>query len=153
MIEIYKPLFGAVNVTSSFDTVYNIWTPFILIAISVAILGILFTVSTDISKYRRFKKLFKHLSKMFNYCAYGMLTVAVIGFPCYLAYIGINVVSENPGTMIEIGKWTGVIFGAFIGFTLVGYVTKNRIWKRIWKYHKIETQYKNNMKELPKPYS
>ena len=78
-----------------------------------------------------------------------MLTVAVVGFPVYLGYLGINVASENPETTLEVGKWIGIIVGCFVGFTIVGYCTKNRIWKRIWKFHKIETEYKENVKELP----
>jgi len=141
-----------VNASSSFgfDTAFNIGGMIILIAIAIGILAILFTVSADISKYRRFKRILKMLSSSFSYCAYGMLTVAVVGVPLYMAYIGINYVGDNVETATEIGKWIGIGILAFAGFTLVGYCTKNRVWRRIWKYHKIETQYKENMKELPK---
>ena len=56
------------------------------------------------------------------------------------------------GGHFEIVKWAGLILGSFVGFAIVGYVTKNRIWKKIWKYHKEEKSqdlYKEQMKELP----
>jgi len=136
----------------AFNSTYEIWTPFILILIAVSIIAVLTYVSSDLTKYRKIKNLLKYLSKTFSYCAYGMLTVAVIGFPLYFAYLGVNLAADNVEATGEVLKWAGIMAGCFIGFTLVGYITKERIWKRIFKYHNIEKQrqeYKENIKDLP----
>ena len=154
VINIIRETLAEVNTTAGFNTMTGggIIGIILLLAIAIGILAILLTVTSNIDKYRRFKKFFKLLAKSFSYCAYGMLTVAVIGFPVYLGYIGINMASENPESTIEVGKWIGIITGTLIAFGVVGYITKNRIWKRLFKYHKMEKNqrlYKEQMKELP----
>ena len=150
--RVYDAVFAPTNATSGingFDSITGVGGIIVLVAIAVGVLAILFTISADISKYRRFKNLLTSLSKTFSYCAFGMLTVAVIGVPVYLGYLGINQVGNNPEGAIIVGKWVGIIVGCFIGFTLVGYATKNRVWKRIYRFHKQEKQIQDNIKELP----
>ena len=106
------------SVINGMDSVFNTGGMIILIAIAIGILAILFTVSADYSKYKRVKKILRSLSKMFSYCAYGMLTVAVVGVPLYMAYIGVNMVGDNPEGATELGKWIGIGALAFIGFSL-----------------------------------
>jgi len=141
------------NATSSFmNSGGSILGLVILMGIAFGVLAILFYVSSNIEKYKRFKKIFKIFYSCFSYCAYGLLTVAIIGVPVYLGYLGIIYAQDNPEGSLEFIKWTGIIIGGFIGFTFVGYCTKNRIWKKIFKYHKQEKDeknYKESMEELP----
>ena len=145
----------AANLTTNFASGTNllgIFIPIALLGIALGIIVLLLNVSISIEKYRRFKRLFKFLAKTLGYVSYGTLTLVVIGIPCVLGYYGLNYASDNPGSLIETAKWVGIIAGVYIGLGLLGYATKNRIWKRIFKYHKIETEnkeYKENMKELP----
>jgi len=131
------------------NTIFNMLGIVILIAIATGVMAILLNVSANIEKYHRFKRILKLLGKSFSYCAYGMLTVAIIGVPVFLGYNLLNAAVDNPEASLEVFKWIGIIAGAFVGFTLVGYATKNRIWKRIWKFHKEDQLYKDTMKELP----
>jgi len=154
--KVYEVVFAPVNATQSLfngsNTIFNIAIPIALIAIAVGMLAILLHVSSSIEKYRRFKKILKLLSKSFSYCAYGMLTVVVVGMPVVVGWQVLNMAKANPEGTFEIVKWAGLILGSFVGFAIVGYVTKNRIWKKIWKYHKEEKSqdlYKEQMKELP----
>jgi hypothetical protein len=142
-----------INATSSFmDSGGSILGLVILFGIALGVMALLFFVSSNIEKYRRFKKLFRFLYGCFGYCAYGMLTVAVIGVPVYLGYVGFITASANPEGLIEFVKWTGIILGGFIGFVLVGYCTKNRVWKRIFKFHRVEKEnkiYRDNLRDMP----
>jgi len=143
------------NVTSNFDTINSIgglFVPIITLAIALGVIYVLFMVSASIEKYRRFKKLFTSLAKVFGYAAYGSLTLVVVGVPCLAGYWLFTTASSNPEATINILKPVGIIFGLFLGVTLLGYATKNRIWKRIFKYHKEEKQLKiikENIKEMP----
>ena len=133
------------NATSSIelgDTVTNILFPLLVVGIGVGIMALLFFVSGNISKYRRVKNLFHFLYKCFSYSAYGMLTVAVVGIPCFVGWNALQYVGNNPEGSLEFFKWVGIIVGALVGFGVVGYITKNRIWKRIFKYHRIESDAK-----------
>ena len=153
VMEIINEIFNNATVMELSDTVTNIFLPLIMVGIGAGVLALLFFVSGNISKYRRAKKIFKFLYTCFSYCAYGMLTVAVVGIPCFVGWNLIQYAGNNPEGSVEFLKWSGIAIGAFIGFTLLGYATKNRIWKRIWKFHKLEKEnkeYKKNMDELPK---
>lgn len=127
---------------SNNGVVTNVFLPLILIGVTLIAITVLLNISADLKKYRRFMKLFKYLSKSFSYCAYGMLTVAIIGLPVFLAYNLVNVAAANPeGTGVFL-KYVGIIIGAFIGFTCIGYLTKNRVWKNLSKFYKNEKQLK-----------
>ena len=142
-----------INATSSFlDSGGSVFGLIILLGIALGVMSILFYISSNIEKYHKLKKLFRFLYSCFSYCAYGMLTIAIVGVPVYLGYIGLNYAQDNPEGLMEFVKWTGIILGGFIGFILVGYVTKNRVWKKILIYHKQEKEestYKKIMDELP----
>lgn len=144
-----------INATTSLATGTNllgILIPIILVGIAAGVIVLLLNISISIEKYRRFKRLFKFLAKTLGYVSYGTLTLAVIGIPCVLGYYGLSYAGDNPGSLIEVAKWTGIIAGGYAGLALLGYAAKNRIWKRIFKYHKIETEnkeYKDNLKEMP----
>ena len=143
------------NVTASFDTIAgvgNLFTMLVVLGIAAGAIYVLLIMSSSIEKYRRFKKLFTQLSKIFGYAAYGSLTLAVVGLPCLAGYWLFTTASSNPEATVDILKPVGIIFGLFLGVTLLGYATKNRIWKRIFKYHKEEKQLKTikeNIKEMP----
>ena len=124
----------------------SVITIVVLMGVCVSILAILFYVSGNIEKYRRFKKTFTYLYKLFSYAAYGLLTVAVVGLPLLGVYQLSQMVSDNPGSAIEMAKNIGIIVGAFIGLSLVGYATKNRVWKRLFKYH-AEEKHQQETKE------
>jgi len=152
--EIIEYIMPKSNLTmiSGENTVFSVLSIVAVLAIAIGIMAILFIVSSNIEKYRRFKRILKTLGKSFSYCAYGMLTVAIVGIPVFLGYNLLTVAADNPEASFEVFKWIGIFAGAFVGFTLVGYATKNRIWKRIFKYHKIEKEqkeYKENMEKLP----
>lgn len=143
------------NVTSSLDTISGIgglFIPIIILGIAFGVIYVLFMVSASIEKYRRFKKLFTRLSKLFGYAAYGSLTLVVVGVPCLTGYWLFTAASSNPEATVNILKPVGIVFGLFLGVTILGYITKNRVWKRIFKYHKEEQQQKQikeNIKEMP----
>jgi hypothetical protein len=135
VIEIFPTV---TNATSSVSTVFNVLGTALLLGACIGILSLLFYVSGNIEKYRRFRKLFTSLYKMFSYAAYGLLTIAVVGLPLLGIYQLTQMVGNNPTGAIEAIKTIGIIVGAFVGVTLVGYVTKNRVWKRIFKFHSEE---------------
>ena len=137
------------NCTSNFNTGVNLIGPVFMIGITLGIITILLYVSSSFAKYQRFKKLFRNLAKTFSYAAYGALTIVVIGIPCLLGYLGLSVAADNPEGSFEMLKWIGIIVGGFIGLSLLGYATKNRIWKRVFSYHRQEREYKETAQELP----
>ena len=142
------------NLTGNFDTVSSVgglFIPLLVLGIAAGAIYVLFMMSASIEKYRRFKKLFTSLSKVFGYAAYGSLTVVVVGVPCLAGYWAFTTAASNPEGTINILKPMGIIVGLFIGVTMLGYATKNRIWKRIFKFHneeKLLKEVKENVKEL-----
>ena len=134
-----------VNVTSSFstgDTITNILFPLIVVGIGAGILSLLFFVSGSLAKYQRAKRIFHFLYRCFSYSAYGMLTVSVVAIPCFVGWNVLQYAGDNPEGSLEVLKWIGIAFGSLVGFGVVGYVTKNRVWKRIFEYHKMEVDKK-----------
>ena len=138
--------------TTGLDSVGNLLGIVILILIALGIMSILFYISSDISKYRRIKKISKFFFKLFSFAAYGLLTITVIIIPLFFGWQLISYASDNPGNVIETGKWIGIIIGGLFGMAGIGYVTRNRIWKRIFEYHRInkeiaESKQKNDTNE------
>ncbi len=132
------------------DAITNIFLCITMVAIALFATTILLHVSASIEKYRRYKRLFTYLAKTLSYAAYGSLTLVIIGIPIVGLYWVGTTAQSNPEGSIEILKWIGIIVGGYIGLALLGYATKNRIWKRIGKFRKIDKEYKDNIKELPK---
>ena len=143
------------NVTSNFDTISgvgNLFTMLVVLGIAAGAIYVLLIMSSSIDKYRRLKKLFTSVSKVFGYAAYGSLTLVVVGVPCLAGYWLFTTASSNPEATLDVLKPVGIISGLFIGVSVLGYLTKNRIWKRIFKFHAEEKQLKENrenMRELP----
>jgi len=143
------------NSTAAIDaggTMSNILPVILMVGIAAAALTILLTASQSIEKYRRFKRMLNFLAKTLGYAAYGSLTIVIIGVPCLAGYWMFTTTAANPQGTIDILQPIGIIIGLFIGLALLGYATKNKIWTKIFKYHKEEKQQKQikeNMKELP----
>ena len=143
------------NTTASFDNIAgvgNLFTMLVVLGVAAGAIYVLLIMSSSIEKYRRFKRLFTSISKVFGYAAYGSLTVAVVGVPCLAGYWLFTTASSNPTATVDILKPMGIILGLFAGVTILGYVTKNRIWKRIFKFHneeKMLKDVKDNIKDLP----
>jgi len=143
------------NATSAFNTMTDVGPIFVMIgvvAIAMGVLASLSYIAGSIEKYRRFKNILSFFAKTLSYAAYGSLTVVIIVVPCLVGYWGLSVASENPSGSLEILKWVGIIVGGYAGVTVLGYVTKNKWWKRIFKYHKAERDQKTyieNMTKLP----
>lgn len=77
------------NATANFDTmagVGNLFTMLVVLGIAAGAIYVLLIMSSSIEKYRRLKKLFINLSKVFGYTAYGSLTLVVVGVPCIAGY-------------------------------------------------------------------
>lgn len=141
---------GMTNATASigpYSGPGGIFIFLVLMGVCVGILAILFYVTGNIEKYRRFKKTFTYLYKLFSYAAYGLLTVAIVGLPLLGVYQLSQMVGDNPSSAIEIAKNIGIVVGIFAGLALVGYATKNRVWKRLFKYHAEE----KHQQEIEKP--
>jgi len=143
------------NASSALNTVGDVGPIIVLIgvvAIAMGVLASLSYIAGSLEKYRRFKRIFTFFSKTLSYAAYGSLTVVIIVIPCLVGYWGLSVASENPSGSFEFLKWVGIIVGGYVGLTVLGYVTKNKWWKRIFKYHRAEKNqkaYVENMAELP----
>jgi len=148
----FFPKANASSVTGGFGSGGSVFTVILLALVCCCLIAVLLYISASIKKYRRFKALFKRFSKTFSYAGYGLLTVVIIGLPVYLAYTTYTVASENKEASWEVLKWVGYIFLAYIGLTLIGFATKKRIWKRIYKYHKTEKDYKEAFEQLPGVY-
>lgn len=133
---------STIGVFSNSGSMTNIFLPLVLVGIALIALLILINMSGDIKKYRRFMALFKKLEKTFSYCAYGMLTFTVIFFPVFIAYNVYTAAEANPEGAGQVLKFAGLLVGAFIGFTAIGYLTKNRIWKNLFKFYKEDKQIK-----------
>lgn len=114
-----------------------------VLAISIGTLSILLYTAQSLEKYQRFKNIFKKIAGTLNYAAYGTLTLVIIATPCYLGYIGLTYTVENPGNVLPLMKWIGIIGGLYIGMTLLGYITKNKIWTKIFKHRKEDKKEKN----------
>jgi len=143
------------NASSALNTVGDVGPIIVLIgvvAIAMGVLASLSYIAGSLEKYRRFKKIFTFFGKTLSYAAYGSLTVVIIVIPCLVGYWGLSVASENPSGSLEFLKWVGLIVSGYVGLTVLGYVTKNKWWKRIFKYHRAEKNqkaYVENMAELP----
>jgi hypothetical protein len=144
-----------VNATSSFNTMTDIGPVFILLGVFAIAMGVMLSLSYvagSLEKYRRFKRILSFFGKTLNYAAYGSLTVVIIAIPCLVGYWGLSVASENSSGSFELLKWVGIIGGGYVGLTILGYATKNKWWKRIFKYHKAEKDqktYVETMADLP----
>ena len=147
-----------VNATSALDTVSNVGPIIVMLGVFAIALGVivgLCYISASLEKYRRFKNILTFFAKTLSYAAYGSLTVVIIAVPCLVGYWGLSVASENLGSTLELIKWVGIIVGGYAGLTVLGYVTKNKWWKRIFKYHKAEKAEKDqrtfieNTRKLP----
>jgi len=121
------------NATSSLGAgdITNIFGLLLIVAVAMVIVVVLINLAYSIDSFRRFKKILKFISSSIGYAVYGLLTFIVIGGPCVIAYYTFMIASENASGSLEILKWIGIIGGIYIVMTLVGYVTKKRIWKRI----------------------
>jgi len=124
----------------------------LIIAIMFIIISVLCSMARSYADYKRIKKFLLLIGPLFSYAGYGLLTIVVVGTPCLIGYILYQHASQNPGaTSFFLSRllWVIIGFSALVG---IGYVTKERLWSRIFEYHKKsveETTYKENQKELP----
>lgn len=138
------------NVTSSSDTISGLGGVLMLVVlggIAMGVFYVLLSAASSLDRYKRFKKVWRRIGFVFNYAAYGLLTVAVVGVPIYTGYMVFNIARDNVEATTEIVKDIGMILGVFIGLVMVGFVTKNRIWKKLFKYHRLVKQ---EQKEIEK---
>jgi len=143
------------NVTSISNTSGDIVSLLgILLAITIisVVLSALLTVSRSYHDYKRLKNIINIIIKLLDYTAYGLLTIVAIGAPCLLGYAVYQHAINNPGSTGNFLKNIGIVVLAILGTASLGYLTKERIWKRIFEFHKKsvqEKEYKQNLKQLP----
>lgn len=144
-----------VNVTSTMNNVTNMFPVLVAIVGGLAAFIILLYVSSDIERFRKFKRLtkaFKYLARSLSYAAYGGLTIIVIVGSVIVLYNVAQTAQENASSIIPVLKWVGIAIGAYAGLTAIGWFMKKKVWAKIFKYHreeKLKTKYKEQMKELP----
>lgn len=143
------------NVTAGFNTSYSMLPVIGVLAVALALVALLFYAGSSIERFRKFKRLtrvFKFLYKSTSYAAYGLLTVVIIVAPCLLAYHGIKTAQANTESILPLMKWVGIAVGAYVGFAVLGWFMKKKVWSKLSKYHKQDKllkSYKEQMKELP----
>lgn len=105
--------------------------PLLAFGISAFMIVILFRISASFAKYQRFIKVLRSIAATANYVAYGVLTFIVVVIPSMAGYWALNIAANDPGPFIEVLKWVGFIIAAYVGFAVLGYVTKKRVWLRL----------------------
>jgi len=137
IIEYLLPKTNVSSIGSNFGAgAGNILIMFVILGVACAGIYLLLYTASSLQRYKRFKKFFLWLGSTFKYAGYGTLTVVVIGTPVLFAYWGFNYAVDNAEFSIEIFKWIGIFAGIFIGLAILGYATKNKIWKKLFKYHR-----------------
>jgi len=156
-IEIKQASFSAANNLTSgygFDTANNLIGLLFILAISSGMLLLLTYVSSSFERFKRFTrliKLIKSFGKTLNYAAYGGLTVVVIVAPVIMLYYGGSAAADNSEALIPVAKYAAIFIGIYAGLVIVGYISKNKIWRKIFNYRKRlqSEKYAENIKELP----
>ena len=157
IIEIKEAVYAASNTTSSFnlvDTGTNLIGVILAVAVAAAMLLILTYISSSFERFKRFTrliKLLKSIGKTLNYAAYGGLTVVLIVGPVMLLYYGGTTAAENSQALAPVAKYAGIILGIYAALTVIGYIAKKKIWRKLFSYRKRlqSEKYAKNIKELP----
>jgi hypothetical protein len=142
-MDIVNAIFGQVNVTSGFDTTTNLFGILFLVVIGAIICMALLYAAQSYEKFKKFKRImsiFKILYKSLNYFAYGSLTIIVIGGPAILGYYSLEYGVANSESIYPLLRIIGIGIGAYTIIALVGYATKKRIWKRLFKFREMEKE-------------
>lgn len=139
------------NATS--DTSSSVFNVFGIVLVIGAIMGIISVLSYFVSTPQRYKKpgkVFKFLITTTEYFAWGLLSLVIFAVPTFLIWFmyQYTVVEGNTGSLVEVGKWVGIIIASYIGIALLGYIMKKKIFNK-WMERRKEVQYEKNIDELP----
>jgi len=142
------------SITSAFDTGVNLLGVVLAVAVAAAMLLILVYVSSSFERFKRFTRLIKVLKsigKTLNYAAYGGLTVVLIVGPVMLLYYGGTTAAENSEALAPVAKYAVIILGIYAALTVIGYIAKKKIWRKLFSYRRRlqNEKYAKNIKELP----
>ena len=143
MNNIMGAIVGQLNLTSGFDTATNLFGVLFLVVIGAIVCMALLYAAQSYEKFKKFKRImrvFKFLYKSLNYFAYGSLTIIVVGGPAILGYYSLEYGVANSESIYPLLRIIGIGIGAYTLIALVGFATKKRIWKRLFKYREMERE-------------
>ena len=139
-MNIVNAIFGQVNITSGLNTTTNMLGVLFLIVVGALVCMALLYAAQSYEKFKKFKRImrvFHVLYKSLNYFAYGSLTIIVVGGPAILGYYSLEYGVANSESIYPLLRIVGIGIGIYTLIALVGYVTKKRIWKRIFKFREM----------------
>lgn len=139
-MDVVNVVFGQLNVTSGMDNATNLFGVLFLVVVGALVCMALLYAAQSYEKFKKFKRImmiFKTLYKSLNYFAYGSLTIIVIGGPAILGYYSLEYGVANSESVYPLLRIVGIGIGAYTLIALVGYITKKRIWKRIFKFREM----------------
>jgi len=145
---------ASATITDSFGTGTNILGVVLAVAVAAAMLVMLTYISSSFERFKRFTRLIKvlkNIGKTLNYAAYGGLTVVLIAGPVMLLYWGGTTAAENSEALAPVAKWAVIVLGIYTGLTVIGYIAKKKIWRKLFSYRRRlqNESYAKNIKELP----
>jgi len=100
--------------------------------------------------YEKFGRFFKLLYSSSYYFGFGLLALVIVAVPGYFIWFLWNytVIEGNTGSFIELAKWIGILIGAYIGISGIGFLFKKKFVDKLVE-RRNQTEYKENSKELP----
>ena len=129
------PLNNVTSIASPSGTIVEILGMTLIILIATVIISVLISVTRGYNYYKKYTKIINFIIKLLDYSIYGLLTIIVIGAPCVIGWAIYQHAINNPGSTGNFLKIVGISVALFTSLTTIGYLTKERIWKRLFKYH------------------
>ena len=135
---------------STGDTMFNVVGVVLVIGVAIGVLSILIYSVRSQYNYEKFGIFFKFLYSSLYYFGFGLLALVIVAVPGYFIWFLWNytVVEGNTGSFIELAKWIGILIGAYIGISGIGFLFKKKFVDKLVERRK-QTEYKGNSKELP----
>lgn len=132
------------------DTMFNMVGIVLVIGLAIGILSILTYSVQSQYNYEKFGRFFKFLYESLYYFGFGLLALVIVAVPSYFVWFLWNytVIEGNTGSFLEVAKWIGILIGAYIGISGLGFLFKKKFVDKFVERKK-QTEYKENSKELP----
>ena len=136
--------------TSAGNTVFNIGGIILVIASIFVIISVVYYRVSTPERYKKFSKIIAFFDVSTYYFGWGLVSFVAVAIPGYLIWLlyQYSVVEGNTGSLIEVVKWILVIVCIYFGLSGFGYLTKTRIADN-WRKRREETEYKNNLDNIP----
>ena len=139
------------NVTmNTGDTMFSMVGVVLVIGVAIGVISLLIYSVRSQYNYEKFGRFFKFLYSSSYYFGFGLLALVIVAVPGYFIWFLWNytVIEGNTGSFIELAKWIGILIGAYIGISGIGFLFKKKFVDKLVERRK-QTEYQENSKELP----